>query len=71
MFINLFSARVKGSAYFIFYIDGNWGKISMLDQTMKTSNNLKWMWSFALYIDGSWRELNMLDQTMEIQRNLK
>lgn len=43
----------------------------MLDQTMKTSNNLKWMWSFALYIDGSWRELNMLDQTMEIQRNLK
>lgn len=43
----------------------------MLDQTMKTSSNLKWIWSFAFYIDGSWRELNMLGRTMEIQRNLE
>lgn len=40
---------------------------NMLDQTMKTSSNLKWIWSFAFYIDGSWRELNMLGRTMEIR----
>lgn len=72
MFINLFPARIKASAHFVFYIYGKWGVKTCLTRLWKLqaiSNEYGAL--LFIYIVGSWRELNMLGRTMEIQRNFE